>query len=55
VHYAVMALGALVPLVVWGLVAWVALRGPLGHQAQEKPAVAPRGGAASGEPAGRER
>jgi hypothetical protein len=33
VHYVMMVVGALVPLVVWGLVAWVAIHGPIGHKA----------------------
>ncbi len=32
VHYAMMVLGAVVPMVVLGLVVWVALHGPIGHK-----------------------
>jgi serine/threonine protein kinase len=42
VHYAMMMVGAIVPMVVWGLVAWVALHGPIGHRSP-----APHGGASS--------
>jgi hypothetical protein len=35
IHYAMMVLGAVVPMVVWGLVAWVALHGPIGRKAPQ--------------------
>ena len=42
-HYAMMLVGAVVPIVVWGLVAWVATHGPIGHKVP-----AARGSAAAG-------
>ncbi len=36
VHFAMMIVGSLVPLLVWGLVAWVAMHGPIGHKAAAK-------------------
>ncbi len=41
-----MVIGAVVPMVVWGLVVWVATHGPLGHKAPP-----PHRGAASEQPA----
>ena len=31
-HVLMLVVGAAVPMVVWGLVAWVAMHGPLGHK-----------------------
>jgi hypothetical protein len=41
-----MVVGAIVPMVVWGLVAWVALHGPIGHRTSVP--MGPRGGTTSG-------
>jgi serine/threonine-protein kinase len=40
VHYVMMGVGALVPIVVWSLVAWVAFIGPLGHRPPSAPNAA---------------
>jgi eukaryotic-like serine/threonine-protein kinase len=45
VHVLMLVVGAAVPMVVWGLVAWVAMHGPLGHK------TPPHHGAASEQPA----
>jgi serine/threonine protein kinase len=37
VHYAMLVAGAVVPMLVWALVAWVALHGPIGHAPAPKP------------------
>jgi hypothetical protein len=37
IHYAMMIAGAVVPMVVWGLVAWIALHGPIGRKAHPAP------------------
>ncbi len=47
VHYVMMVVGAMVPMLVWGLVAWVAIHGPIGHKAPAKH------GAAASEPSAR--
>ena len=45
VHVVMLVVGAAVPMLVWGLVVWVAMHGPLGHKAP------PHHGAASEQPA----